>query len=127
MAAIEGRLAAAVNSVKIGPVGSGPGPATGRGGGTPSEFAEYYMMLSSRLYEVWEIPGQATPSMTTVVMVHVTRDGSLSFVKIVKGSGNPVMDQSAVEAVNKVRKVDPLPEAMGGSRDLTVTFKPVGV
>jgi TonB family protein len=122
--AVRSRLAK--NFMKVGTYGSGPGPAHDLSGVAGTDFQAYCSMLSSRLYEVWDIPGQATTSMSTIVVVRVTSEGTLTFVKILKSSGNVVMDESAVAAVNKLRKVDPLPASLGRVRELTVTFQPLG-
>lgn len=122
--AVRKRFAAATSAVKVGSyAGSGSGPGKGTGGG--SQFGDYYSMLSSILYDAWEIPGQVSPNAHTVVVVHVSSDGTLSFVKILTRSGNVTMDQSTVEAVNSVRKVPPPPAALGAG-ELTITFKPIG-
>jgi TonB family protein len=116
----------ASNLMKVESYGSGPGPANGLSGVAGSEFQAYCSMLSSRLYRVWDIPGQATTSMSTVVVVRVTSDGTLTFVKILKPSGSVAMDDSAIAAVYKLRKADPLPASLGSVRELTVTFQPLG-
>lgn len=120
--AILNRLGKAIN-VKAGPVGSGPGTNAGPGGGG-SQFGEYYSMLSSILYEAWDTPGTATPSMSTVVQVRIGNDGTLSFVKVVRKSGSDIMDESVIGAVLKTKKV-PQPPA-GLPSEVTITFQPEG-
>jgi TonB family protein len=122
--AIRARFAK--NFVKVESTGPGPGPANGVSGSSGNDLAAYCSMLSSRLYEVWEIPGQATSTMSTVVVIRVASDGSLSYLRIMKPSGSATMDESAVAAVNRLKKADPLPASLGRVRDLTVTFQPLG-
>jgi len=124
--AVRDRLAKAAQTVKVASVGGGPGPATGATGASGTVFQGYCTMVSQMLYEVWDIPGQVTPNMSTVVQVHITRDGSISFVKLAKSSGSTAMDESAIAAVRSRGKVDPIPESLGTSLDLTVLFKPLG-
>jgi TonB family protein len=121
--AIRSRLSKAVNSVKAGPPGAGPGTNAGPSGGG-SQFGEYYSMLSSILYEAWDTPGTATPSMSTVVRVRISSDGALSFLTIVKKSGSDIMDESVVSAVVKTKKVPPPPAGL--APEVTITFQPEG-
>jgi len=118
--AVRDRLAK--NFVHAGPVGSGSGAAGGPAGGKSSEFADYYMMLSDALMANWDIPGQATPNMTVVVAVRVTGDGSLSFSRMLRGSGDVVMDESAVTAVNRTPRVPPPPPTLPKG-EISVTFR----
>ncbi len=102
--------------------GSGVGPGTG--GGLPSEFGWYYMMIKEAMDHAWQQPSQLQGHLTCVVFVRIQRDGTISNVWFDRKSGNPVMDESVVSAVNSIGRIRPLPPGLGGAyADIPVEFE----
>ena len=49
-------------------------------------------------------------------------DGKISDVKVVRSSGNVVMDESVMSAAQRVLKIDPLPAGLGSGGAYTVNI-----
>lgn len=102
--------------------GSGTGPGTG--GGLPSEFGWYYMLIKDAMDRAWQQPSQLQGHLTCVVFIRIQRDGSITNVWFDRRSGNPVMDDSVVSAVNSIGRIRPLPPGLGGAyADIPVEFE----
>ncbi|MCX6909746.1 MAG: energy transducer TonB [Verrucomicrobia bacterium] len=109
--------------------GGGLGTGPGTGGGLPSEFGWYYRMIKDAMDRAWTQPSQLQGHLTCVVFIRIQRDGTLSGVWFDQRSGNPVMDESVLSAVNSVRRIQPLPPGLGNAYvDIPVAFelKPKG-
>ena len=113
---------------RLGP-GSGPGTGPGTGGGLPSEFGWYYLLIKDAMDRAWTQPSQLQGHLNCVVFIRIQRDGTISYVWFDQRSGNPVMDESVLSAVNSVRRIRPLPPGLGNAYvDIPVAFelKPKG-
>ena len=109
--------------------GSGPGTGPGTGGGLPSEFGWYYQLIKDAMDHAWTQPSQLQGHLTCVVFIRIQRDGTITNVWFDRKSGNPVMDDTVVSAVNSVGRIRPLPPGLGGGyADIPVEFelKPKG-
>ena len=55
----------------------------------------------------------------------IAKDGTISHPEIVNSSGNPLMDQSVLDAARKVQQIDPLPQGLseGDFFELKINFK----
>jgi protein TonB len=112
------------SSPGVGPgIGRYPGPGAGMGG-LPSQFGWYYQMIKVRMDESWQqpsIPGH----MSCVVFIRIQRDGTISNVWFDRKSGDVVMDESVLSAVNTVRRIAPLPQGLGNGAfaDIPVEFE----
>lgn len=56
------------------------------------------------------------------VQIRIERDGTISSAKILKGSGNVVMDESVTAAIARVKRIDALPTGLGGGGAYTVNI-----
>ncbi len=56
------------------------------------------------------------------MQIKIEKNGKIADVKIVKSSGNPVMDESVLEAAKNVSQIDPLPLGLGGADGYTVNI-----
>ena len=109
--------------------GAGPGTGPGTGGGLPSEFGWYYSLIKDAMDRAWTQPSQLQGHLTCVVFIRIQRDGSITYVWFDQKSGNPVMDDSVLSAVNSVGRIRPLPPGLGNAYvDIPVAFelKPKG-
>lgn len=79
-------------------------------GGLP---AWYYALVRQMMYEAWNQPGglAATPGMITRVTIRIERDGRITRRQQIGSSGNRVMDDSVMQAVNSVERLKPLPSS----------------
>ncbi|SVE24323.1 uncharacterized protein METZ01_LOCUS477177, partial [marine metagenome] len=61
--------------------------------------------IDYKVTENWTSPGEIT-GLGMTISVKVTRDGKVMSAKVIRGSGDPIFDRSAE---NAVRKASPLP------------------
>ncbi len=104
-------------------IGRHPGPGAGLGG-LPSQFGWYYAMIKIRMDESWQQPS-LQGHMSCVVFIRIQRDGTISNVWFDRKSGDVVMDESVLSAVNTVRRLAPLPQGLGNGAyaDIPVEFE----
>jgi TonB family protein len=118
-------LAQMINAKRVGPTGSGgygkgqgtgqapPGPI-GYGGRGAGEFtAPYEQALGFYLKQYWDTPekrllGSKMPEVT--VQINISADGRLISYRILKLSGNQLMDDSVERLFMSVRQVPPPPD-----------------
>ena len=108
--------------------GTGDG-ASGTGSGkSDAATATYYgNMLHDRFYRAWSQPQTVVASgakLSAIARIRVEKDGHVSSFKIVKPSGNVLVDESVQSAGGKVTQVDALPAGMGngGHYDVNINF-----
>lgn len=84
----------------------------------------YYATVRQIMYDAWPQPGASVPAGTTArVEIRVMRDGTVVRRTLAGPSGNNVMDQSVMRAVEAVPKLPPLPAAWNGPwRDISIEF-----
>jgi TonB family protein len=56
------------------------------------------------------------------LQIKIEKDGHIAEVKIVKSSGNVVMDESVMAAARRVLQIDPLPAGLGKGSAYTVNI-----
>jgi TonB family protein len=98
---------------------------TGTGGaGQPNPFAWYFNRVFEEMYAAWEPPFGLAEGLVAQVLIRVEKTGSITKVSLAGPSGNKAMDDSALAAANRVKKLPPLPEGLGGAfAEITVHFK----
>lgn len=70
----------------------------------------YKSRIEYSFYSKWDRPeNMADDNFVAEVKVDVARDGTLSNVRWLQGSGNPQWDKTVKDAVNAVSKIDKLP------------------
>ncbi|MCK5681416.1 energy transducer TonB [bacterium] len=91
------------------------------------KFHSYYLALKRKIELVWEYPYKArrTGAQGRLLMRFViNQDGSLAEVKILRSSGNALLDSEAVRAIHNAAPYPPLPERMHSKRlAITATFE----
>lgn len=86
--------------------------------------AWYYSVVRDKLYDAWVQPGGAVrPGTSVEVEIRVLRDGTIASYRMLRPSGNTVMDESVRRALETVKRLPPLPSEWGGPhRDISVEF-----
>jgi TonB family protein len=108
--------------------GSGDGSSGTGSGKSDAATANYYSnMLHDRFYRAWQQPQTVVASgvkLSAVARIRIEKDGRVSGFKIVKPSGNVLVDESVQAAGRKVMQVDALPSGLGsgGHYDVNVNF-----
>ncbi|MCX6976607.1 MAG: TonB family protein, partial [Verrucomicrobia bacterium] len=61
----------------------------------------------------------------TTLKIRIAKDGTISHPEIVNSSGNPLMDQSVLDAARKLQQIDPLPAGLseGDFFEIKINFK----
>ena len=85
----------------------------------------YFNKVRDRMYAVWQQPSQlaSLPGLSTDVRVTVEPGGAVAARAKVRSSGNDLMDDSVMKAVNSVKALPPLPVGHRRPVDITITFE----
>jgi periplasmic protein TonB len=119
---------AAPGNAKTSTAGSGDGAnGTGSGNSDAATVNYYGNMLHDRFYRAWQQPQTVVASgvkLSAVARIRIEKDGRVSNFKVVKPSGNVLVDESVQAAGKKVTQVDALPAGMGsgGHYDVNISF-----
>jgi len=107
----------------------GSGTAAGQTGANanPANASWYGNMLHDRFYREWAQPTTVVASgakLSALAKIRIEKDGRISDFKIVRSSGNVVVDDSVEAVGKKVTRVDALPAgiATGGHYDVNINF-----
>lgn len=110
-----------------GKTGAGPGGGPGGGGGGAAEFGTYHDHIHDRFFSLWDQPTSiaSTAKFVTGLRIRIEADGRISSYKVVRSSGNVVMDESVLSAAARVIKIDGPPRALlsGGAYEVTINFE----
>jgi TonB family protein len=88
--------------------------------------AGYYNHVHEMMYRVWNQPTSlsASSGLSAEVLIRVQRDGAIVSRKMIRSSGNSLMDDSVMKAVQSVSKLKPLPSQFEGtSKDIRILFE----
>lgn len=85
----------------------------------------YYNHVHERMYAVWQQPSQlkSLPGLRTDVQITVALDGRITARSKISGSGNELMDDSVMRAVNSIKALRALPAGQRRPVDITITFE----
>jgi TonB family protein len=106
-----------------------PGSTGHSGGkGDPSQFGWYHELIHDRFYSQWDQPTSifdSSKSFVCTLQIRIEPDGKISDIKVVKSSGNVVMDDSVMAAARRVPQIDPPPGglASGGAYTVNINFE----
>ncbi|MEY2491664.1 MAG: hypothetical protein QOH24_615 [Verrucomicrobiota bacterium] len=110
--------------------GSGGGNSSHSGAAANSsvEFNWYGNMLHDRFYREWAQPTTVVASgvkLSALAKIRIEKDGRISDFKIVRSSGNVVVDESIESIAKRVTKVDALPAGLGNGQhyDININFE----
>lgn len=88
-------------------------------------YANYAQAIKSIYQQAWQEPAEAASDRDEVeVEVLIARDGAVLSARITKKSGNPALDKSVRQALDRVRQVPPFPEgATDDKRSFNILFR----
>jgi TonB family protein len=104
----------------------GPSVTRGRPDGVPDGSAAVAQVedeLYRKLHAAWDQPRGVSSLLSTDVFLKVASSGRIVEFRLVKPSGDPVMDQSVLAAVRATGAVAPLPRALSGGYETTFRFR----
>jgi TonB family protein len=96
-----------------------PGP----GGGGPT-YANYKQVVGSVYFQAWLVPDDVnTDAATAVATVTIAREGNVISARLIRSSGNAVVDRSVQATLDRVKFIAPFPEgAKEPQRTFTINF-----
>ena len=108
--------------------GAASGSASGAAGGNgDSLFGLFHEHIHDRFFSVWDQPTSiaGTANFVTGLRIKIESDGRISDFKVVRSSGNVIMDESVMAAARRVLKVNPPPAGLlsGGAYQVTINFE----
>ncbi len=111
---IKNRLASKLPAEQGGGGGDGAGNA-GRPDGVADDFSWYRALIKQSIQSAWKKPPiPAGEKIYTEVEIKIAFDGSVTFIKLSRPSGDPAMDASVEQAVRSTpRLAKPLPSGLG--------------
>ena len=85
----------------------------------------YYNHVHERMYAVWQQPSQLKdlPGLRTEVSITVAPDGRITRRIKTRGSGNPLLDDSVMAAVNSIKALRALPAGYRKPVDIGILFE----
>lgn len=101
------------------------GPIVLEAGESSPVLGAYYQQVYDRMYSAWIQPSQlrSLPGLSTDIRIVVEPDGKITGRTKIRGSGNELMDESAMKAVQSVKTLPPLPREFRSPREIIVTFE----
>jgi len=107
--------------------GSGTAARQTGANASPANASWYGNMLHDRFYREWAQPTTVVASgakLSALAKIRIEKDGRISDFKIVRSSGNVVVDESVEAIGRKVTRVDALPAGIGnsGHYDVNINF-----
>lgn len=103
----------------------GEAPGSIERGALGSAMELYKSALKAKLYNAWVRPA-GVDGLRTVIKLSIARNGAVISARMVKGSGSPQMDTSAMNAVQSVSP-SPLPSGVDAPYQIDVEFDASGV
>jgi TonB family protein len=91
----------------------------------PSDEARCFQIVHETLHRAWAQPSKEEVGDAVVsVIIRIDQNGRLTDRKLVRPSGNSVLDTSVLQAVRSVRRIDGLSKAfLSRHEEITAAFK----
>ncbi|NKB25093.1 MAG: TonB family protein [Kiritimatiellae bacterium] len=86
----------------------------------------YYALVREKMYQVWEQPDgmSSRAGLIATVQIRVQKNGAITKRVLVQSSGDDVIDQTVMNAVQSVSRLKPLPSEYKKSyKDIAVDFQ----
>lgn len=93
------------------------------------QIARYKTLILNNIGQEWIIPQGANPALSCQLLVRLNANGVVKNVRLLKSSGDPVLDRSAITAVYKASPL-PVPKNISLFKqfaELKLTVKPEGL
>lgn len=85
---------------------------------------DYYGLVFRTFFDAWIQPGSVPPGTVTEARIRVARNGQIMHRELTRRSGNAVMDDSVMKALNAVQRLRELPpEIKGAHHDIRIEFE----
>lgn len=104
----------------VAPIGTRVGPTTDSAVGSP-DFSKYMSELQRRIKRAW-FPPRVPRTQTVKVHFNISREGQLANLKIFRSSGDSLIDNAALKAVENAAPYPPLPAGSPPDVDIEFTF-----
>lgn len=91
---------------------------TGVKGGSSTD--DYYSKITSEIWQHWIYPDMGGKDIEAIIVIRISKDGSVQIKGIEKSSGNSLFDRSAIRAITKASPLTPPPYEM----EIGVRFYP---
>lgn len=90
---------------------------------TFSDLSLYYAMVRDAMYAAWIQPSAVARGLKAEASIRVMRNGAVTQRRLTRPSGNKLMDDSVMQALNSVTLLRPLPaEVREPYLDITIEF-----
>lgn len=97
----------------VAPTNNGPqNPVSMTGGSNGFNYPWYVSLIQSKVSQAWyrqEVNPQTRSGSQAKVTFSISRDGSVSNIRLSSSSGSPTLDSSGLRAVQRVENFSPLP------------------
>lgn len=90
------------------------------------KYVSYFSKLRDKIKMVWRYPeGAKNAGLQGRLMLRfvLNNDGSLRYVKVVKSSGFPILDEAAVKAIKKAAPFYAIPKKLGDNLNVVANFE----
>ncbi len=88
-----------------------------------SDLSLYYATVRDAMYGAWNQPSTVARGLVAEVSIKVQRSGAVTQRRLSRPSGNKVMDDSVMQAVNSISRLRALPaEIRDDPLDITIEF-----
>lgn len=93
-----------------------------------SELQRYSALILQAIQNNWQYPANINPSLSCILEIKLTPSGDVTSVRLLRSSGNQMLDQSAIAAVYKSAPlpVSSDPDVFAQLQDISLTAKPQG-
>ncbi len=93
--------------------------------GANLQLGAYFNHVHERMYAAWNQPAElkSLPGLNTRVVITVKPDGTIIHRRLDGPSGNTLMDDSVMKAVQSVKALRPLPAGHTDNVDIDITFE----
>ncbi|MDY0149655.1 MAG: energy transducer TonB, partial [Kiritimatiellia bacterium] len=89
------------------------------------EMGAYFNHVKERMYAAWQQPGGLgnLPGLSADVAITVEPGGRITARRLSRTSGNALMDDSVMKAVQSVAALRPMPAGQHAPKVITITFE----
>ena len=96
---------------------------------TQNALSRYKTLILNAIGKQWIIPQGVSHDLSCQLMIHLTPQGEVTHVNVIRSSGNTALDHSAITAVYKASPlpVPDKPELMKQFKQFKLTVKPEGL